>query len=102
MEIDAICRQASGDAEAAAAISAVLKRTALAAYPRAAVASLTGAEWAAFLKERSGTRSGIDALKDFLSRVSDRALLLQPGELRKLAEQAKIWARTHRAFSGDA
>ena len=87
-EIDRICRQASGEAEVVAAMSAVLKRAALAAYPREAVASLTGAEWAAFLEERSGTSSGSDALKEFLGRVQISALLLQPGDLRGLAEQA--------------
>ena len=38
-----------------AAISAVLKRAALVAYPRVEVASLTGAAWLAFLNRAAGT-----------------------------------------------
>ena len=37
------------------AISAVLKRVALVAYPRSEVASLTGAAWLAFLDRTAGT-----------------------------------------------
>ncbi len=100
-EIDRICGSPPVDAEAVAAISAVLKRAALVAYPRAAVASLTGARWASFL-EASNPRAGGGELKQFLGRVGDGALRLQPGDLSRLAEQAKAWARKHRPVSGDA
>ena len=49
----------------AGAISAILKRTALAAFPREQVASLSGAEWLAFLDRTGGTRfaaSDLEAL----------------------------------------
>ncbi len=98
-EIDRICGQASEDAGAVAAISAVLKRAALVAYPRVAVASLSGVEWATFLEHSNGARLGIDALKEFLVRVSDGALRLQPGDLNRLGEQAKAWARKHQPDS---
>ena len=39
----------------AAAVSAILKRVALAAYPRAEVANLTGAAWLAFLDRAAST-----------------------------------------------
>jgi hypothetical protein len=98
-EINRICGSPSADAEAVAAISAVLKRAALVAYPRAAVASLTGARWTSFLEE-SNPRPGGGELKQLLGRVSDGALRLRPGDLSRLAEQAKIWTRKHRPDSG--
>jgi hypothetical protein len=100
-EINRICGSQSEDREIVAAISAVLKRAALVAYPRAAVASLTGARWASFLEE-SNPRLGGGELKQLLGRVGDGALRLQPGDLSRLAEQAKAWARQHRPDSGDA
>ncbi|GAB4066823.1 DUF4381 domain-containing protein [Ancylobacter sonchi] len=45
------------DAAGIAAVSAVLKRTALAAYPRDQVASLTGRAWVAFLDRTSGSQT---------------------------------------------
>jgi hypothetical protein len=100
-EIDRICESPhGGDAEAVAAISAVLKRAALVAYPRAAVASLTGAGWGSFL-EQSNPRPGGGELKQLLGRAGDGAWRLQPGDLSRLAEQAKAWARQHRPDSGD-
>ena len=43
-----------------AEIAAILKRTALAAWPRTSVASLAGADWAAFLR-RTAPRALLDA-----------------------------------------
>lgn len=49
-EIDSLLRQTDLDSSRlVAAIAAVLKRTALAAYPRVEVAGLTGTAWAEFL-----------------------------------------------------
>jgi hypothetical protein len=41
-------------AEALAATARLIKRTALAAWPRATVASLSGADWVAFLRDHAG------------------------------------------------
>lgn len=43
------------DPASAAAVSAILKRVALVAYPRAQVANLTGASWLAFLDHAAST-----------------------------------------------
>src|SRR5262245_59184355 len=43
------------DTKSLAAISAILKRAALVAYPRPEVASLTGSGWLAFLDRTAGT-----------------------------------------------
>jgi hypothetical protein len=99
-EIDRICGSPSEDGDAVAGVSAVLKRVALVAYPRAVVASLTGAQWASFLEGSNQARPGGGELKEFLGRVGDGALRLQPGDLSRLAEQAKVWARKHRPDSG--
>jgi hypothetical protein len=98
-EIDRICGSPTeGAAVTVAAVSAVLKRAALVAYPREVVAPLSGPEWASFI-EKTSANPNVGELKEFLSRVSDRALHLQPGDLGRLAEQARSWAREHRPLS---
>ncbi len=83
-----------GDAASAAAVSGVLKRTALVAYPRAETASLTGDAWLAFLDRTAETRdfaagpAGGLAQATFGAPVSD-------GEA--VAAAAKRWVKRHRA-----
>ncbi len=81
MEIDRICRSASVGDEKSVAISEVLKRAALVAYPRETVASLSGSGWTSFL-EKTG---------EFGSSW--------PGELDDVAQRARLWLRTHRYTS---
>lgn len=73
-------------------ISAILKRTALAAWPRAEVASLTGADWLAFLDRTArtdvftqGAGRDLEALA-FGGKGNDRAVLVA----------ARTWIRRHR------
>jgi Domain of unknown function (DUF4381) len=102
-EIDRICQSSvDADAETVAAISAVLKRAALVAYPREAVASLTGAGWGSFIEETNETSRGVGELKEWFGRVSNPGLILSPGDLSKVAEQARSWVRQHQPFTGDA
>jgi hypothetical protein len=50
-ELDRLLQRSDlDDAKLAGAIAALVKRTALAVYPRATVAGLTGSDWAAFLE----------------------------------------------------
>lgn len=74
------------------AIATVLRRCALAAYPRKEVAALTGDDWLAFLDETAGTT----AFSQGAGRVLTTAPY-QPGgcadaELLKIAQN---WVRAH-------
>lgn len=53
--VEAATKSGVERAQGAADSLAILKRAALAAYPREAVADLTGAQWAAFLDRTGGT-----------------------------------------------
>jgi hypothetical protein len=70
----------------AAAISAVLKRAALVAYPRIEVASLTGSAWLAFLDRSAGI--------NVFSKLSFDA---SGGKGAGILAAAQRWIRYHRA-----
>lgn len=75
--------------EDAAAIATVLRRTALAAYPRGQVAGLTGADWVAFL-----TRTG--PFPEPQARALARAPYAPGGApVPGLAQAARDWIRQH-------
>ena len=84
-----------------AAVAAILRRTALAAYPRERVASLAGAEWLAFLDRTGGEGAGFSSgpracLAAAPYRDGDAAV---PG----LGAAAARWVRRHeRARDGEA
>ena len=69
-------------------VSVVLKRVALAAFPREQVASLYGRDWAAFLNQSC-----------FRCQFSEMALGNPIGEVgNELIEQARTWVRHHRSY----
>jgi Domain of unknown function (DUF4381) len=75
--------------------SGLLKRTALAAWPRAQVASLSGKEWIEFLSKTSN-------IEEFRiapgNHVEDAALTGEPGtagEEQQLRQLASDWVRRH-------
>lgn len=72
-----------------AEIAAILKRTALAAWPRAEVAALSGADWAAFL-QRTAPNAKLDAT------VAQRlaSLAYAPASLDARGDAAR-WIRVH-------
>ncbi|WP_424931955.1 DUF4381 domain-containing protein [Amaricoccus macauensis] len=75
------------------AIATILRRAALAAWPRENVASLTGEAWLAFLG-RTGREAIPDAAARALTRGPyDRETATTPG-LRQIAE---AWVRQHKA-----
>lgn len=84
---------AGSGALAAVDIARVLKRAALAAYPRERVASLSGSAWAAFLRETSGDDSVVAEAADRLARAAYR----QDADPAALVEPARRWIRCHRA-----
>ena len=84
---------ALAQAATTAELAAILRRAALAAYPRAEVASLTGHDWTAFLS-RSGKRDFPDAAGEELRRAPYRGPDAAPS--RALRDAASDWLRTHR------
>lgn len=82
-----------GPAESAQRIAALLKRTALAVYPRDDVAALYGADWAQFLKDSSGNDRQIADAADMLAAAAYRP----DADGADLARPASRWIRLHRA-----
>ena len=79
-------------ATSVAAISAILKRTALCAYPRTQVASLSGAAWCGWLVETSGLEISESVIRCLTSGVYGADV---PEERRALADFAVNWIRSH-------
>ncbi|TCL00760.1 uncharacterized protein DUF4381 [Shimia isoporae] len=73
-----------------AAVSAILKRTALAAYGRAEVAALTGSEWLDFLNRTSGKFVG-----DTGTAIVSAAYAKSPIQAPDLNHQARHWVAHH-------
>ena len=86
---------------ALAALPELLKRVALAAWPRAEVAPLSGAPWVAFLREHAG-RGGLPEaaarlLDDLEYRPSEALARLGAEEAKACARAARAWIEGHRA-----
>lgn len=79
--------------EMAQRISLLLKRTALAAYPRSQVASLSGSEWAEFLIASANEDRQIVEAAEMLAGAAYRP----DTDGRVLSEPARRWIRNHRA-----
>lgn len=82
-----------GPAESAQRIAALLKRTALVAYPREDVAALYGGDWAEFLKESAGDDRQIADAAEVLSAAAYRP----DADGSVLTGPARRWIRLHRA-----
>jgi len=85
----AALRELAEAEEDPARVATILRRAALAAYPRRAVAGLSGADWVAFLH---ATGSFPEAAGPSLIR----APYAPAGETEKLRRAAERWIRTHR------
>lgn len=80
-------------AAAAGDIAQLLKRTALAAYPRRQVASLRGAEWAEFLRVSASNDPIVNAASEQLAAAAYRA----DADGSVLVAPARRWIEVHRA-----
>lgn len=80
------------DAASAAAVSAILKRAALVAYPRARSASLTGAAWLAFLDRTGGMRDFEEGRASALASAAFGAPVLDGDAI---AAAAAHWVKRH-------
>ncbi|MGE3784375.1 MAG: DUF4381 domain-containing protein, partial [Alphaproteobacteria bacterium] len=94
-ELDAV--GPARDAAAAQQISAVLKRAALAVFPREDVARLSGAEWLAFLDRTGRTQAFTRGVARRLPAIAFGAASESDGEA--IAAEAKRWIRRHRGAS---
>jgi hypothetical protein len=72
-----------------AAIALILRRTALAAYPRRMVAGLAGADWVAFLCRTGG-------FPESVGPAVSRAPYAPGAEAAPLRKAAEHWIRSHR------
>ena len=98
-ELHALRRNPAQTREAVAGILVLLKRTALAAYPRVQVASLNGAAWWRFLDLSGGKTRFADGLGDF----AEKLVYAQQGvdqtskrDIKRLYRAAEQWIRRHR------
>jgi len=85
-------RADSAPSDAAAQIAALLKRTALVAFPRKRIASLYGRDWADFLRESANNDPLVDESADRIAGASWRP----DADARALVEPARRWIRKHR------
>ena len=74
-------------------IAILLKRTALAAYPREQVAQLYGSEWAEFLCDTASNDQIIEQTAEQLATAAYRA----ESDGRALIAPARRWIKMHRA-----
>ena len=90
--------RANGDVDALGRIPALLKRTALSAWPRTLVASLSGPDWHQFLDRTAGTDdfgSGAGQVLDRLSYGSDQSAKPSAAERDTALKAAEKWIRRH-------
>ena len=92
--LDAVAAQSRlGAAESAQQVAEIVKRAALAAYPRARVAGLYGKDWARFLCESSGNDKQVEEAAESLAGAAYRP----DADGRSLLQPARRWIRVHRA-----
>jgi hypothetical protein len=76
--------------------SALLKRAALAAWPREKVASLAGEKWLDFLSDSTGNDTFRDTPGNCLEEVALKRTSLSTDDEQKLRKIAAEWIRRHR------
>jgi len=93
---------AAGPARALTEIPALLKRTALAVFPRAEVAGLSGEAWLGFLDATAGTTDFTSGPGRVLADLPYRQVAAAPPEdqLRDLLSVSRRWIRKHRPTGG--
>jgi hypothetical protein len=77
----------------------LLKRAALSAWPREAVAGLVGEDWYRFLDESAQTdrfRGGAGVLLDRLAYRTDADLALTQQEAADVLDASRMWLKRHR------
>ena len=86
-ELESLSDDASG-------VPALLKRTALAVWPRSVIAGLSGDRWIAFLREASPNSFDNQSAEDLL--VADYgSSKLTAARQQQLIQSARVWISTH-------
>lgn len=97
-ELDAIARRLDAGllGGATADLAAVLKRTALAAFPRAPVASLTGRAWLGFLDRTGNTTAFTDGAGQGIARWAYAGdVEVSAPDLKAALQEARHWVASH-------
>lgn len=97
-EIDGLERQARlqpSNFPIEATLTALLKRTALAAWPRTDVASLNGRHWVQFLTKHAPRNRLDEPLASFLEDKEYRRTGNRPADILKLLRAAREWIEGH-------
>jgi hypothetical protein len=90
---------ADSPAEALAGFAELLKRAALAAWPREQVASLTGTRWLEFLDQSGSTdgfTTGPGAIMENAAYDTRGASTVDESRAREIAEVVRHWLKNHR------
>jgi hypothetical protein len=99
-ELAALERQLASHSRDAALvrIAELLKRTAIAAYSRDAVAQLSGAEWVAFIRQRGPQvpEEAVSLLDDLEYRDRRALAAMTDTELQAIVAATRSWIRGHR------
>ena len=92
----------AGPANALAEIPALLKRTALAVFPRADVAGLSGEAWLGFLDASAGSTDFSSGPGRLLADLPYSPAAASPpaDDVRKLIAVSRRWIRKHRRTEG--
>ncbi|MDH3925828.1 MAG: DUF4381 domain-containing protein [Xanthomonadales bacterium] len=93
----------AGSDESLFSLPELLKRTALSAWPRNDVASLSGTAWHRFLDETAGMGlfcGGVGELLDQLAYHGERQAEFSKQDQNRLIEAAETWMKRHRTATG--
>ena len=88
-----------GDSELVPAVNALLKRSALAVYPRSEVASLTGEAWLAFLVGECEASPFDPTSSQLLVNGSYRPEIVDAASARALLAACESWITGHRGVA---
>jgi len=97
-ELNAVRRSSAADrSDLLARLSVLVRRTALAAFPREQVAPLTGPAWLAFLDHSYGGKAFSKGVGRLLVSGPYRQIPPDDAELQSLVDLVRRWIRGHHA-----
>lgn len=95
-ELDALVGQGAGESgDFQQKLAEILKRTALAAWPRETVANLSGAGWAQFLAGHGPPKDRTDPLAKLVDDREYAVRPMRPDEQATLVAAVRLWIEKH-------